>query len=35
MKRLLSVVLALLTFPVAAQDYPGKTVRIMATRNTM
>ena len=29
MKRLLSVLLALLAFPVAAQDYPGKTVRII------
>jgi len=29
MKRLLSVLLALLAFPVAAQNYPAKTVRII------
>lgn len=29
MKRLLSVLLALLAFPVAAQDYPAKIVRIV------
>jgi tripartite-type tricarboxylate transporter receptor subunit TctC len=29
MKRLLSLLLALLTFPVAAQNYPSKTVRIV------
>jgi tripartite-type tricarboxylate transporter receptor subunit TctC len=29
MKRLLSVLLALLAFPVSAQDYPSKTVRII------
>ena len=29
MKRMLSVALALLAFPVAAQDYPGKIVRII------
>ena len=29
MKRLIGVVLALLAFPVAAQDYPSKTARIV------
>ncbi|MDB5866805.1 MAG: hypothetical protein JWO70_4611 [Betaproteobacteria bacterium] len=29
MKRLLSVVLALFAWPIAAQDYPGKTVRVI------
>jgi tripartite-type tricarboxylate transporter receptor subunit TctC len=29
MKRLLSVVLALFALPIAAQDYPGKTVRVI------
>ena len=29
MKRLLSILLALLAFPVSAQDYPGKIVRII------
>ena len=29
MKHLLSVLLAVLMFPVAAQDYPGKSMRII------